>query len=48
MRFDVEVLNVTKKSVDDQICQVWKNRTIRFPILDYPILVDSEKDQGRS
>jgi hypothetical protein len=27
-----------KQFIDDQIWQVWKNRIIRFLILDYPVL----------
>jgi hypothetical protein len=34
--------------VDDQIWIVWKNRTIRFPILDCPVSAISKQSQGRS
>jgi hypothetical protein len=27
-----------KQFIDDQIWQVWKNRIIRFLIVDYPVL----------
>jgi hypothetical protein len=33
--------------VDDQIWQVWENRTIQFPIPEYPILAGSGETQGQ-
>jgi hypothetical protein len=35
-------------AVDDQIRQVWKNRTIWFPILDYSVSIVSEQEQDKS
>jgi hypothetical protein len=33
--------------VDDQIWQVWENRTIQFPISEYPVLAGSGETQGQ-
>jgi hypothetical protein len=34
--------------VDDQIWHVYNNRTIRFSILEHPVLTGSKEDQDMS
>jgi hypothetical protein len=42
-----EVILKSYMAVDDQIWQVWENRTIRFEKPEYPVLIDLEQDQRR-
>jgi hypothetical protein len=39
---------LSNTSVDDQICQGWKNRMFWFPIPDSPISAVSEHEEGMS
>jgi hypothetical protein len=43
-----ELFSISHIIIDAKIWQGWKNRTIRFTILDYPVLAVLEQNQGMS